>query len=71
LQLQGTIAERSREFEGLSARRHGAVVISRDPEYIGHPGQHPSQPSPIVERPGQSLGLAQQGELPRILSQDV
>ena len=36
---------------------------------MGHPGQHPSQPGPIVERPGQSLGLAQQGKAPPILSQ--
>ena len=36
---------------------------------LGHPGQHPSQPGPIVERPGQGLGLAQQGEAPPILSQ--
>ena len=32
-------------------------------------GQHPSQPGPVVERPGQGLGLAQQGEAPPILSQ--
>ena len=43
--------------------------VSRLPEYIGHPGQHPSQPGPIVERPGQGLGLAQQGEAPPMLSQ--
>ena len=61
LHPQGALAERGRELEGLLARRHGAVVVSRDPEYIGHPGQHPSQPSPIVERPGQGLSLAQQG----------
>ncbi len=36
---------------------------------LGHPGQHPSQPGPIVERPGQGLGLAQQGEAPPMLSQ--
>ena len=69
LHLQGAVAELGREFEGLLARRHGAVVVSRDPEYPGHLGQHPSQPGPIVERPGQGLGLAQQGEAPPILSQ--
>ena len=67
--LQGAIAERGRELEGLLARRHGAVVVSRDPAHLGHPGQHPSQPGPIVEPPGQGLGLAQQGEAPPILSQ--
>ena len=69
MHLQGAVAERGRELEGLLARRHGAVVVSRDPEYMGHPGQHPSQPGPIVERPGQGLGLAQQGEAPPMLSQ--
>ena len=69
LHLQGAVAERGRELEGLLARRHGAVVVSRHPEYLGHLGQHPSQPGPVVERPGQGLGLAQQGEAPPILSQ--
>ena len=35
----------------------------------GYLGQHPSQPGPVVERPGQGLGLAEQGEAPPILSQ--
>ena len=52
--LQGAIAELDREREGLLACRHGAVVVSRDPEDIGHLGQHPSQPDPIVERPAQA-----------------
>ncbi len=39
------------------------------PEHMGHPGQHPSQPGPIIERPGQGLGLAQQGEAPPMLCQ--
>ena len=69
LRLQGAIAERDREIEGLPARRHSAVEVSRYPEYQGHTGEHPSQPGPIVERPGQGLGLAQQGEVPPILSQ--
>ena len=67
--LQGTLAERGREFEGLLARRHGTVGVSRLPEYKGHTGQHPSQPGPVVERPGQGLGLAQQGKAPPSLSQ--
>ena len=69
LHLQGAVAERGREREGLLARRHGAVEVSRQPEYMGHPGQHPSQPGPVVERPGQGLGLAQQGATPPMLSQ--
>ena len=69
LLLQGALAECGRELEGLLARRNGAVGVSCQPEYIGHPGQHPSQPGPIVERPGQGLGLAQQGEAPPMLSQ--
>jgi hypothetical protein len=40
--LQGAVAERGREREGLLARRHGAVGVSRLPKYMGHPGQHPS-----------------------------
>ncbi len=70
LHLQGALAERGRELEGLLARRYGAVEVSRDPVCLAYLGQHPSQPGPIVERPGQSLGLAQQGEVPPILSQD-
>ena len=35
---------------------------------MGHLGEHPSQPGPVVERPGQGLGLAQQGQAPPILS---
>jgi len=57
--LQGAVAERDRELEGLLARRYGAVVVSRYPECISHPGQHPSQPGSIIERPGPGLGLAQ------------
>ena len=71
LALQGAVAERGREIEGLLARRNSAVGVSRLPAYLGHPGQHPSQPGPIVERPGQGLGLAQQGEAPSMLSQSA
>ena len=69
LHLQDAVAERGCKFEGLLARSHGAVGISREPAYMGHPGQHPSQLGPVVERPGQGLGLAQQGEAPPIFSQ--
>jgi hypothetical protein len=71
LYLQGAVAERGRELKGLPAHRYGAVEVSREPEYHGHPGQHSSQPGPIVERPGQGLGLTQQGEAPPMLSQCV
>ena len=67
--LQGTLANRGREFEGLLARCYGTVGVSRLPKYKGHTGQHPSQPGPVVERPGQGLGLAQQGKAPPSLSQ--
>src|SRR6267378_8397427 len=67
--LQGSIAERDRELEGLPARRYSAIGVSRYPAYQGQPGQYPSQPGPIVEPSGQGLGLAQQGETPPILSQ--
>jgi hypothetical protein len=40
--LQGALAERGRELERLPACCHHAVGVSRDPEYMGHPGQHPS-----------------------------
>jgi hypothetical protein len=69
--LQSAVAERGRELEGLPARRHGAVGVSRLPEYLGHSGKHLYQPGPVVERPGQGLGLTQQGEAPPILSQLV
>jgi hypothetical protein len=71
LPLHGAIAKLDREVEGLPARRHGAVEVSRYTECTGHPGQHPAQPGPIVERPGQGLGLAQQGAALPILSQCV
>ena len=59
LYLQGALAERSREVEGLLARRYSAVeVSSRQPEDIDPLGQHSPQPGPIVDRPGQGLGLA-------------
>jgi hypothetical protein len=38
---------------------------------MGHPGEHLCQPGPIIECPGQRLGLAQQREAPPILSQEV
>jgi hypothetical protein len=38
LHLQGTIAERGREFAGLPARCNGAVEVSRLPEHPGHLG---------------------------------
>jgi hypothetical protein len=56
--LQGALAAPGREFEGLLARCHGTVDVSREPEYMGHLVQHPSQSGPVVERPGQGLGLA-------------
>ncbi len=71
LHLQGALAERGRKLEGLPACCNGAVEVSREPEYHGHPGQHSSQPGPIVERPGQVLGLTQQGAAPPMLSQCV
>ena len=67
--LQGALAELGREREGLLAYRNGAVEVSRHPECTAHHGQHLSQPGPIVERPGQDLGLAQQGGVPPILAQ--
>jgi hypothetical protein len=69
LPLHSAVAERDREIEGLLARRNGAVVVSRGTECPGHPGQHLSQPGPVVKRPGQGLGLAQQGKAPPNLSQ--
>ena len=56
--LQGAVAERRREVEGLLAHRNGAVEVSRQPEDIGPLGQHLPQPGPVVKRPGQGLGLA-------------
>jgi hypothetical protein len=53
----------------LLAHRYGAVEVARDHEYLGHAGQHLSQPGPIVECPRQGLGLAQQGEALPMLSQ--
>jgi hypothetical protein len=57
LHLQSALAEFDGEGEGLLARHSSATMVSCDPEYPGHPGEHPSQPSPVVERPGQSFGL--------------
>jgi hypothetical protein len=48
LLLQGAVAERGREREGLPACCHGAVEVSRHPEHPGHLGQHLSQPGPVV-----------------------
>src|SRR5262249_22705559 len=67
--LQGAVAEFDRERESPLTRCQGAVEVSRYPEDIGHRVQHPSQPGAIVERPGQGLGLAQQGEASSMLSQ--
>ena len=67
--LQGAVAEHGRECQGPPAHRNGALVVSRHPVDLAHPGQHLAQPGPIVTRPGQGLGLAQQGEAPPMLSQ--
>src|SRR5262249_962087 len=67
--LHGTLTEFGRKREGLLARRHGAVEVSRHPEYTGPLGYDLSQPGPVVEHPGQGLGLAQEGEEPPRLSQ--
>ena len=69
LHLQGMVAERDREIEGLLARCYGVVVVARYRECIGPLGQHPSQPGPVVEHAGQGLGLAQKGAAPPMLSQ--
>jgi len=61
--------ERGRELEGLPAYRNGAVGGSRHREHMGDGASTPSQPGPVVERSGQGLGLAQQGELPPMLSE--
>src|SRR5262245_44424016 len=58
LHLQGALTERGRELEGLVTHRHGILRVSRDPAYMGRPGQHSYQPSLVVERPGQGLSLA-------------
>jgi hypothetical protein len=52
LHLQGAIAKFGRQFEGLPTRRNGAVVVSRLPAYMAHPGQHLYQPGSVVEHPG-------------------
>src|SRR4029453_18119569 len=57
LALQGAVAERLREFEGLSARYNGPVIVARQPEYSAHRRQHVSQPRSVVERSGQGLGF--------------
>src|SRR5262249_10942813 len=69
LPLQGAVAERGRKREGLLARCYGTVGVSRLPKYTGPTAQHPSQPGPVVERPGPGLGLTQQGKAPLRLSQ--
>ena len=69
--LQGAVAERRRQLEGLLARCDGVVEVSRHPEGTGYQGQHPSQPSPVVKHPGQGLGLAKQGEALPTLSQGL
>ena len=69
--LQGAVAERGGEFERLPARRHGAVAIARDPAYVGYLDEHPYQPGPIVERPGQRRSLVQQGQASRIFAHSV
>jgi hypothetical protein len=38
LDLQGALTEHGRKLKGLLARRNGAVVVSRVPAYLGHPG---------------------------------
>jgi hypothetical protein len=68
LRLQGIVAKFDCEREGLLACCNGAVVVSSQPEYLGHPGQYPSQPGSIVERSGQGLGFARQSEAPPILT---
>jgi hypothetical protein len=57
LHLQRAVAKHDRERKDLLECRDGAVGVSCDPEYIAPPHQHPSQPGPIVKRPGQGLGL--------------
>src|SRR5262245_34120962 len=69
LRLQGALAEFGRELERLPAHLNGAGEVSRLSEYQGPLGQYPSQPDPVVECPGQGLGLAQQGEAPPMLYQ--
>src|SRR5262249_19584459 len=69
LLLQGMLAEGGRELEGLLSYGNGAIRVSREPEDIGHRVQHPYEPGPVVERPGEVRGLAQQDETAPILSQ--
>src|SRR5262247_3233347 len=71
LHLQGAVAERGREIEGLLTCCNGTVGVSCYPAYMGYTGQYASQPGSIVKRPSQGLGLVQQGEVPPILSQCV
>ena len=66
--MQGRIPEHGRQLQGLLAGRHGALKVPDDHAHRHHPGQHPSQPGSIVELSGPRLGLAQQGETPRMLS---
>ena len=65
--MQARVPERGRELQGLSAGRHGALEVPDDPAHGNYPGQHIPQPGAVVELPGPCLGLAQQGETPRLL----
>ncbi len=59
--LEGNVVEMPCEREGSLARRHGAVILAREPEIVGHVGVDPPQPSLIVD------GLGKGFSLPKVL----
>ena len=68
LTLQGAVAECGREVEGLLARHQGAVEVACHHECLRQLGKDLSQPGPVVQRPGQGLGLTQERTAPPKLS---
>jgi hypothetical protein len=69
LQERAPVDEVARERVGIAqAHGDGTVEVPLHPAHRGQHGQHLAQLGPIVEVPGQGLGLAQHGAAPPLLS---
>jgi hypothetical protein len=62
------ITELNGHPQSLTAHGDGPVGVPLHPAHRGQRGQHLAQLGPIVELPGQDLGLAQEGAAPAMLA---
>src|SRR5207249_6171854 len=60
--LQRPIIERGRDGAGPLSGVEGTVEVTQRPQGVGHVGEDPAEPPPVLELFGERLGLSKLGE---------